>query len=101
VLGIAAVGALAGPAAGPPTVRQWTQPDFEIAADGPVPAGIDGEAAMLEPPLRFHSVPASLRVRIAPAHPGASPSALIPDTTGATLRGLLRLAFGPRDAATR
>ena len=45
----------------------------------PVPAGIDGEALVLEPPLRFAIRPGVLRVRIAPAHPGASPSANAPE----------------------
>src|SRR5207248_2662334 len=60
-------------------MRQWTTPAFEIEADGPVAAGIDGEATVLDPPLRFTIRPGALRVRVAPAHPGASPSALHPD----------------------
>ncbi len=38
--------------------REWTAPAFEVYAAHPVPAGIDGEAATLEPPLRFHIRPA-------------------------------------------
>ena len=59
--------------------QQWTTTAFEIQAEGPVPAGIDGEAMQLDPPLRFRIHPDALRVRIAPQHPGASPSALEPD----------------------
>lgn len=59
--------------------QQWTTAAFEIQAEGPVPAGIDGEAMQLDPPLRFRIHPDALRVRIAPQHPGASPSALEPD----------------------
>ena len=44
------------------------------------PPGIDGEAVRLDPPLRFGIRPGVLRVRIAPAHPGASPSAQLPDS---------------------
>jgi diacylglycerol kinase family enzyme len=55
--------------------RGWSAPRLEINAPAPVHAGIDGEAVDLEPPLRFASRPASLRVRISPRHPGASPSA--------------------------
>ena len=55
--------------------RAWSAPRLEINATAPVHAGLDGEAADLEPPLRFASRPASLRVRISPRHPGASPSA--------------------------
>jgi diacylglycerol kinase family enzyme len=59
--------------------QQWTTTAFEIQAEGPVSAGIDGEAVQLDPPLRFRIHPHALRVRIAPQHPGASPSALEPD----------------------
>jgi diacylglycerol kinase family enzyme len=71
-------------------MRQWTAPEFEIHAEGPVAAGIDGEAVQLESPLRFTSRPKALRVRIAPAHPGASPSALEPDKPWEAIRTLAR-----------
>ena len=57
--------------------RAWSAPRLEISAPAPVHAGVDGEAVDLDPPLRFASCPASLRVRISPRHPGASPSALL------------------------
>ena len=53
--------------------REWTAPHFEVDADHPVAAGIDGEAVQLEPPLRFIIRAGVLRVRIAHQHPGASP----------------------------
>ena len=59
--------------------REWSTPEFEVDADGPIAAGIDGEALTLDPPLRFRIRPGVLRVRIARAHPGASPSAAIPE----------------------
>ena len=59
-------------------MEQWTATEFEIAADGAVATGIDGEAIELDAPLRFRTRPGALRVRIAPQHPGASPSALEP-----------------------
>jgi diacylglycerol kinase family enzyme len=55
--------------------RAWSVPRLKVNAPAAVHAGIDGEAVDLEPPLRFASRPASLRVRISPRHPGASPSA--------------------------
>ena len=64
-------------------LREWSAPGFEVDADSPVPAGIDGEALVLDPPLRFRIRPGVLRVRIARQHPGASPSALIPEGTWA------------------
>ena len=50
---------------------------LEVNVPAPVQAGIDGEAVDLDPPLWFASRPASLRVRMSPSHPGASPSALL------------------------
>jgi diacylglycerol kinase family enzyme len=74
--------------------QEWTAPVFEVDADHPVPAGIDGEAVKLEPPLRFHIRPGVLRVRIAHLHPGASPSAMLPKGLGQGARALARIAAG-------
>ena len=60
-----------------PQVFTWSAPSIEIAASAPVPAGLDGEAVTLVPPLQFTTRPAALRVRISRHHPGASPSALL------------------------
>jgi diacylglycerol kinase family enzyme len=73
-------------------VQEWTAPAFEIRSDGPVAAGIDGEAVRLEPPLRFHTRPHALRVRIAPQHPGASPSATLPEGLADAVRTLVGVA---------
>jgi diacylglycerol kinase family enzyme len=75
-------------------MQQWTTDTFEVHSDGPVAAGIDGEAVLLEPPLRFRIRPGALRVRIAPQHPGASPSALEPETALQTLQAVARFAVG-------
>ena len=74
--------------------REWSTPEFEVDADGPVAAGIDGEALRLDPPLRFRIRPGVLRVRIARAHPGASPSAAMPEDVRDTVRALARIAAG-------
>ena len=74
--------------------RQWSAPDFEVRSGKPVPAGIDGEATVLTAPLRFRTRPAVLRVRIAPGHPGASPSATRPDSIWEGLRTLVSIAAG-------
>ncbi len=76
--------------------REWTSPEFVVEADGPVAAGVDGEALVLEPPLRFTIRPLVLRARIAPAHPGASPSAAMPDGLREAAGALLRIAAGDR-----
>jgi hypothetical protein len=49
----------------------------------------------LEPPLRFHSRPGVLRVRIARQHPGASPSAMLPEGILQSTRALARIATKP------
>lgn len=69
--------------------EQWSASSFELDAAGPVPVGIDGEATTLEPPLRFATRPGALRVRIAAGHPGASPSALQPDSVPRTITALI------------
>jgi diacylglycerol kinase family enzyme len=74
--------------------REWTAPVFEVEAHHPVPAGIDGEAVKLEPPLRFRIRPGVLRVRIARRHPGASPSAMLPEGFAQGARALARIAVG-------
>jgi len=81
--------------------QEWTAPAFEVDADGPIAAGIDGEAVTLEAPLRFRILPAALEVRIAAAHPGASPSAAMPEGAWETVGALARIAMGraPRPRA--
>jgi diacylglycerol kinase family enzyme len=72
--------------------QQWEAEAFEVVADGPVASGIDGEALVLEPPLHFRARPGALRVRLAPQHPGASPSAALPDNLVDAVRRLIRIA---------
>ncbi|MBN8867141.1 MAG: diacylglycerol kinase [Solirubrobacterales bacterium] len=81
--------------------RDWSAPEFEVGADHPVAAGIDGEAARLDPPLEFSIRPGALRVRVARQHPGASPSAAIPDGPFREIVALARIAAGrpPSDGA--
>jgi diacylglycerol kinase family enzyme len=91
-LGVAVFGLTVGDGDRRSSLTQWTTSTFEVSCDSSVPAGIDGEATMLEPPLRFRSRPGVLRVRIARQHPGASPSTLLPDTAReaiATLAGFV------------
>jgi len=74
-------------------IAEWSAETFEVRSDGPVAAGIDGEAAKLEPPLRFRTRPQALRVRIAPQHPGASPSATMPNGRWDGIREVIRIAI--------
>src|SRR6185295_3769746 len=78
--------------------REWTAPEFEVDSNDPVPAGIDGEAVTLEAPLRFRIRPGVLRVRIARTHPGASPSAAMPDNVWKGLAALVGIAGGRAQA---
>jgi diacylglycerol kinase family enzyme len=99
VLGITALGAGAG-RNGAKRVQQWSAASFEVHSDRPISAGIDGEALTLEPPLHFRSRPQALRVLIAPQHPGASPSATIPESPWDAIRSVAQIATqGPSSEA--
>jgi diacylglycerol kinase family enzyme len=89
VLGVAAV-----EGAGGERLLEWSAPEFEVGSHEEIAAGIDGEAVKLAPPVSFRMRPAALRVRIAPAHPGASPSASEPGTLGAGIARLFSIAGG-------
>ena len=73
---------------------EWVTPEFEVRSERPIPAGIDGEAVVLDAPARFVTCPGVLTVRIAPQHPGASPSAALPDSPRDAIRTLARIAAG-------
>ncbi len=92
-LGVAVIGPRGGTGGG--LMQLWSGPSMEIDGDAQLPAGIDGEAALLDPPVRFTMRPGALRVRIAPSHPGRSPSAALPENGLIGLRTLAAIAFGP------
>jgi diacylglycerol kinase family enzyme len=75
-------------------VRTWAAPEVDIDAPGPVPAGVDGEAVLLDAPVHCRVRRAALRCRIARSHPGASPSAYAPGGLRDALRTLFGLARG-------
>jgi diacylglycerol kinase family enzyme len=54
--------------AGPPRPGRldFTTPAFAVEGGGPVDVALDGEACVLDPPLRFQSLPAALRLRVLP-----------------------------------
>jgi hypothetical protein len=67
----------------------WSSAEFEIRSGGPVEIGLDGEALVLDPPLRFTSLPGALRVRLprgVALAPAARAAALSTDNLGALLR---------------
>jgi diacylglycerol kinase family enzyme len=78
--------------------HQWSATEFVVDGEGPIAAGVDGEAMKFEPPLRFRVRTGALRARIAKSHPGASPSAGIPEGPVAGIRSLARIAAGSHGA---
>ena len=88
VLGVAVLGTPGDE----PGLRVWSTPSYEVEAHGAVPAGVDGEAVVLDPPLRFRIRPGALRCRIARHHPGASPSAFLPESPWYAIRRLVGIA---------
>jgi diacylglycerol kinase family enzyme len=78
----------------PPGWVEWADGSFELRSAQPVEIGIDGEALVLDPPIRFRTLPAALRVRIPLDAPGYSPAAAAPTRGWATVTALLRAAGG-------
>ncbi len=80
---------LVGQASRFPGLLSWTTLELEVRSTGPVEVGLDGEALVLDPPLRFASLPGALRVRLPSGvglPPGARAAALTTDNLGALLR---------------
>ena len=46
-----------------PAMREWTTPTFRVDSGAVVDLALDGEAAAMDPPLLFESVPSALRIR--------------------------------------
>jgi diacylglycerol kinase family enzyme len=75
-------------------LRQWSALEFEVRSDAPIAVGLDGEAFLLAPPLRFVSLPAALRVRMPQHAKGISPAGAAVTLTRRDLRRLVRIAAG-------
>jgi diacylglycerol kinase family enzyme len=84
---------LVGQAERYPGLLSWSAPEFEVRSASPVEIGLDGEALVLDPPLRFASLPGALRVRL-PRSAGLSPAARAVALTTGNLGTLLRVAAG-------
>jgi diacylglycerol kinase family enzyme len=78
----------------PPGWVEWTDTAFEVRSGQPIEIGIDGEAMLLDPPIRFRILPAALRVRIPPHAPGYSPAAATPTPGWSTVTALWQTAAG-------
>lgn len=75
-------------------VLQWSSLEFEVRASAPVAVGLDGEALLLAPPLRFVSLPGALRVRVPRNATGVSPAGGAVMLTRRNLWALVRIAAG-------
>jgi diacylglycerol kinase family enzyme len=76
-----------------PRLLSWSTEDFEVRSGGPVAVGLDGEAIVLDPPLRFTSLPGALQVRL-PESAGLAPAARAVPLTSASFGELFRVAAG-------
>jgi diacylglycerol kinase family enzyme len=76
-----------------PGLLSWSTQEFEVRSSGSVEVGLDGEALVLDPPLRFASLPGALRVRL-PSGVGLPPAARAAALTVDNLGALLRVAAG-------
>ncbi len=76
-----------------PGLLSWSTHEFEVRSSGPVEVGLDGEALVLDSPLRFASLPGALRVRL-PRGVGLPPAARAAALTTDNLGALLRVAAG-------
>jgi diacylglycerol kinase family enzyme len=84
---------LSGQAGRFPGLLAWSEPGFEVRSSRPVPVGLDGEALVLEPPLRFRSMPGALCVRL-PRRAGLAPAARAVALTTENLGALVHVASG-------
>jgi diacylglycerol kinase family enzyme len=84
---------LVGQAGRFPGLLSWSTQEFEVRSEGPVEVGLDGEALVLDPPLRFASLPGALRVRL-PSGVGLPPAARAAALSMDNLGALLRVAAG-------
>jgi diacylglycerol kinase family enzyme len=76
-----------------PGLMSWSTPTFEVHSSSLVEVGLDGEALVLEPPLRFSTLPRALRVWL-PRSAGLAPAARGVALTTTNLGVLLRVAAG-------
>lgn len=76
-----------------PGLTSWSTPAFEVRSSAAVEIGLDGEALVLKPPLRFKSRPQALRVWL-PHAAGLAPAARGVALTRTSLGALLRVAAG-------
>jgi diacylglycerol kinase family enzyme len=77
-------------------LSEWSGREFVVCSSSPVGIGLDGEAAVIEPPLRFASLPAALRVRLPRHAHGISPAAAAVKLNRHDLAAIARVATARR-----
>lgn len=92
MLGITVAGEDAAGGAHKP-VEEWSAPSLRSAPMARSRPELTARRRSSTPPLRFRSRPQTLRVRIAPQHSGASPSAAMPEGPSDAIRAVLRIAI--------
>jgi diacylglycerol kinase family enzyme len=78
---------------------EWSAATLTVDSESEVPAGIDGEAVLLDPPLRFEIVPNGLTVLAPPSAVGVSPAGLTPSLSRSSVKELWSEARTGRDDA--
>jgi diacylglycerol kinase family enzyme len=73
---------------------RWEASMFDLNSSESIAAGIDGEYALLKPPLKFGIEPMALRLRVPKQVLGISPTAKRPSLTLRTLVDLSDVAMG-------
>jgi hypothetical protein len=69
-------------------------PEFEVRATAPAAVGLDGEALMLAPPLRFVSLLGALRVHVPRNAAGVSPAGSAVTLTRRNIWALVHISAG-------
>jgi diacylglycerol kinase family enzyme len=67
-------------------LTSWAAPTFEVTSGAPIDLGLDGEAVVMESPLRFSIRPSAVGVRLPKHAIGYSPAARMPGWREAALQ---------------
>jgi diacylglycerol kinase family enzyme len=76
--------------------NEWTASQFDVESAGPIEVGVDGEALVLDPPLRFAIRPGAVTIRLPRAALHRRDNHPTRITTRSTLDGLWQTATGRR-----
>ena len=74
-------------------LSSWAPATFEVTSDAPIEMGLDGEAMVMESPLRFTIRPTPVRIRL-PKHAIGYSTAVRKPGWRASVRELWQVALG-------